>query len=142
MRERLEAGWSPEQIAGEFKRAHGHCIISHESIYRFIYHRSAQKDYWHRLLPRHKPRRGRFGVRSGPREHIQDRVSIQARTHRGRLPHELGPLGGRLDALSPLRTSILITHERRSRLLLARRQPNKAAAPVARQLLLADPGYT
>src|SRR5262245_1566505 len=42
VRERLIAGWSPEQIAGELRRQHGRCIISHEAIYRFIYHRSAQ----------------------------------------------------------------------------------------------------
>jgi IS30 family transposase len=29
-------------------------VISHQSIYRFVYHRSAQSDYWHRLLLRAK----------------------------------------------------------------------------------------
>src|SRR3984893_11820873 len=45
---------------GRFKlaRQHGRVIISHESIYRFIYHRAAQKDCWHRLLPRRKRRPG------------------------------------------------------------------------------------
>src|ERR1700681_3547848 len=55
----LAMGHSPEQIAGRLARQHGRVIISHESIYRFIYHRTAQKDYWYRLLPRHKLRRGR-----------------------------------------------------------------------------------
>ena len=55
----LAMGHSPEQIAGRLALEHGRVIISHESIYRFIYHRTAQKDYWHRLLPRHKLRRGR-----------------------------------------------------------------------------------
>jgi hypothetical protein len=50
----LAMGHSPEQIAGRLALEHGRVIISHESIYRFIYHRAAQKDYWHRLLPRHK----------------------------------------------------------------------------------------
>jgi IS30 family transposase len=56
VREHLKLGWSPEQISGRLYREHGRCVISHESIYRFIYHRSAQKDDWHRLLPRHKSR--------------------------------------------------------------------------------------
>jgi IS30 family transposase len=64
VRTRLAMGWSPEQIAGRLTRDHGRTLISHESIYRFIYHRSAQKDYWHRLLPRAKHRRGRH-ARSG-----------------------------------------------------------------------------
>ena len=63
--DRLAMGWSPEQIAGRLAREHGRTRISHESIYRFIYHRSAQKDYWHRLLPRRKSRRGRQGRRGG-----------------------------------------------------------------------------
>jgi hypothetical protein len=42
----LRWGWSPEQIADRLARQHGRTIISHESIYRFVYHRTAQKDYW------------------------------------------------------------------------------------------------
>jgi transposase, IS30 family len=45
---------SPEQIADRLALEHGRVVVSHESIYRFIYHRTAQKDYWYRLLPRHK----------------------------------------------------------------------------------------
>src|SRR5665213_1721175 len=60
VRQRLAMGLSPEQIAGRLARDHGRTLISHEAIYRFIYHRSAQKDYWHRLLPRRQPRRGRL----------------------------------------------------------------------------------
>src|SRR5690606_41955942 len=59
VRDGLAMGRSPEQIAGRLALEHGRTIISHESIYRFVYHRSAQKDYWHRLLPRAKNRRGR-----------------------------------------------------------------------------------
>lgn len=81
VREQLLQGWSPEQICGRLRLQHGRCVISHESIYRFIYHRSAQKDYWHRLLPRHKSRRGRLGRRGGsPVEHIKHRVPIHARS--------------------------------------------------------------
>src|SRR5713101_9089401 len=60
----LAMGHSPEQIAGRLALEHGRVIVGHESIYRFIYHRTAQKDYWHRLLPRHKLRRGRRPGRS------------------------------------------------------------------------------
>ena len=63
VRQYLLQGWSPEQIAGRLRRRRGHTVISHESIYCFIYHRSTQKDYRHRLLPRHKSCRGRLGPR-------------------------------------------------------------------------------
>ena len=57
VRDRLAMGWSPEMIAGRLALEEGGTIISHESIYRYAYHRSAQKDYWHRLLPRRRVRR-------------------------------------------------------------------------------------
>jgi len=136
VRARLEAGWSPEQIAGTLKREHGHGVISHESIYRFIYHRSAQKDYWHRLLPRRKSRRGRLGLRGGsPVQLIAQRVPIHQRPAEVQGRTTPGHWEGDLMLFSRYGQAILITHERHSRLLLATRQPNKAADPVARQLL-------
>lgn len=133
--ERLKAGWSPEQIAGELCLKHGRCIISHEAIYRFIYHRSAQKDYWHKLLPLRKSRRGRLGERGGsPVEHIQERISIHERPLEARSRATAGHWEGDLMLFARYGQAILVTHERKSRLLLGRRQPNKAAAPVARHL--------
>src|SRR3979411_2829510 len=83
-RKSLAMGHSPEQIAGRLALEHGRVIISHESIYRFIYHRAAQKDHWHRLLPRHKRRRGRrrHPGRS-PASFIKQRRSITERPAEG-----------------------------------------------------------
>src|ERR1700741_5423619 len=72
----LAMGHSPEQIAGRLALEHGHVIISHESIYRFIYHRTAQKDYWYRLLPRHKKMRGRRRRGGSSASLIKQRRSI------------------------------------------------------------------
>lgn len=133
---RLLQGWSPEQIAGALRRETGRCVVSHEAIYRFIYHRSAQKDYWHRWLPRHKSRRGPQGLRGGsPVEHIQHRVPIQERPAEINARAVPGHWEGDLMLFARYGQALLITHERCSRLLLANRQPNKAAAPVARHLL-------
>src|SRR6187397_694875 len=60
VKDRLAMRHSPEQIAGRLTLEHGHTVISHESIHRFAYHRSAQKDYCYR-----KYRRGRLGNRGG-----------------------------------------------------------------------------
>src|SRR3954463_4223273 len=80
VRKSLAMGHSPEQIAGRLALEHGRVIISHESIYRFIYHRSAQKDYWHRWLPRRNLRRGRRRHRGGsPASFIKHRRSIAER---------------------------------------------------------------
>lgn len=134
--ERLEQGRTPEQIAGQLRLEHGHCVISHESIYRFIYHRCEQKDYWHRLLPKRKSRRGRLGARGGsPVKHIQARVPIHERPPEANERTVPGHWEADLMLFSRYGQAILVTHERCSRLLLATRQPNKAADPVARQLL-------
>lgn len=136
VRARLAHGWSPEQITGYLKRQTGWCVISHEAIYRFIYHRSAQKDYWHRFLPRHQSRRGRLGLRGGsPVDHIRHRVPIRERPAEVEARTTPGHWEGDLMLFARYGQAVLITHERRSRLLLANRQPNKAAAPVVRQLL-------
>ena len=136
VREALRQGWSPEQIAGRLRRTRGQPVISHESIYRFIYHRSAQKDYWHRLLPRHKSRRGKFGQRGGSSLlYLQQRVPIHqrpAQAHDRSLP---GHWEADLMLFRKYGQAVLVVHERSSRHLRLTRQPNKAAQPVADSLL-------
>src|ERR1700738_256778 len=76
----LGVGHSQEQIAGRLALEHGRVMISHESLYRSIYHRTAQKDSWHRLLPRHKLRRGRRRRPGGsPASFIKQRRPITER---------------------------------------------------------------
>jgi IS30 family transposase len=134
VRDRLAMGWSPEQIAGRLAREEAPIRISHESIYRFIYHRSAQKDYWHRLLPRRKSRRGRLR-RGGisPLLHIKHRTPIHERPPQVAGREQPGHWEADLMCFAGYQT-VLVVHERTSRLLLARRQTSKAAAPLARRL--------
>ena len=42
--EKLQAGWSPEMIAGRLKREHGVTVISHECIYAYIYDERARDE--------------------------------------------------------------------------------------------------
>src|ERR1044072_133081 len=136
VRERLEAGWSPETIAGDLRVTEGTCVVSYEAIYRYIYHRSEQKDYWHRLLPRRKSRRGQLGMRGGSAVNtMRERVSIAERAPEIATREVAGHWEGDLMLSRRPRQVLLITHERSSRLLLAHRQPSKAAAPVADELI-------
>lgn len=131
VRDRLAMGWSPEQIAGRLALDHGATVISHESIYRYIYHRSAQKDYWHRLLPRAKSRRGRLGRRGGsPVAHIKHRVPLSRRPAIVNRRHQPGHWEADLMLFSRYGQAVLVTHERTSRYTRIVRQPNKAAQPV------------
>ena len=63
----LKQGWSPEQVAGRLAREAGRSVISHETIYRFIYGQLARKkDYsWRHYLPRAKSKRGWRGRKGG-----------------------------------------------------------------------------
>jgi IS30 family transposase len=73
--ERLEAGWSPQQIAGRLKHDHadGGPTVCHETIYRHVYGPEGRRDGLYRHLPKARRRRGsRYGRRprsaSIPRE--------------------------------------------------------------------------
>ena len=80
VRDKLAMGWSPEQIAGWLAQNQPTTTISHESIYRFIYHRSNQRDPWHHLLARRKSFRRRKARYTGCAVlRIKDRVSIHQR---------------------------------------------------------------
>ena len=131
VRDRLAMGWSPEQIAGRLALENGATVISHESIYRFVYFRSAQKDYWHRLLPRAKHRRGRLGQRGGsPVDRIKARVPIGERPPEANDRRQAGHWEADLMLFRRYGQAVLVAHERTSRFTLITRQPNKAAKPV------------
>lgn len=136
VRDDLAMGRSPEQIAGRLALLHGRTIISHESIYRFVYHRSDQKDYWHRLLPRAKSRRGRLGKRGGsPASLIKARVPLSQRPAQADDRRTPGHWESDLMAFSRYGQYVLCTHERTSRLLTLERLPDKTAAAVCARLL-------
>lgn len=134
--DRLAMGWSPAQIAGRLALQHGATVISHESIYRFVYHRSSQKDYWHRLLPRAKHRRGHLGKRGGsPVDRIRQRVPISQRSPSAADRRQPGHWEADLMLFRTYGQAVLVTHERSSRFTTITRQPSKAALPVLESLI-------
>src|SRR6204780_2065039 len=131
----LAMGYSPEQIAGRLTLEHGRVIISHESIYRFIYHRTAQKDYWHRLLPRHKLRRGHRRRPGGsPASFIKQRRSITER------PAEVEGRGvpGHWEAdfmlFARYGQGLLVLHERQTRFSIVQHPLDRKAVLTARTI--------
>jgi len=136
--ERLAQGWSPEQVAGRLKLDAGHPVISYESIYRFIYAEIARtKDYsWRLYLPRSKSKRGFRGRRGGsPAGFIEGRIPIAERPLAIADRKTPGHWEADLMLFAKYGQAILTIHERHSRLILATRPPNKAAEPIAEQLL-------
>lgn len=133
VRDYLAMGWSPEQIAGWLTHQHGSTLISHEAIYRFIYHRSAQKDYWHRLLPRQKHHRGHYR-RHSPIEHIKERVSVHNRPSYIHKRRQLGHWETDLIMFSNHKDNLLVAQERSTRFILIAKQNGKAAQPTIDRL--------
>ena len=131
----LEKGWSPEQIAGRLACENGGTVISYESIYRYTYHQSAQKDYWHRLLPRKKHRRGRLAPRGGSSvQHIKDRVSLDKRPAYIEKRRQPGHWETDYLLFSRGKQSVLVAQERTSRFILLAKPPSRKAEPTAGQL--------
>jgi IS30 family transposase len=131
----LAMGHSPEQVAGRLALEHGRVIISHESIYRFIYHRTAQKDYWHRLLPRHKLRRGRRGRPGGsPASFIKQRRSITERP--AEVEGRAAPGHWEADFMLFARygQGLLVLHERQTRFSIVQQPVDRKAVLTARTI--------
>ena len=131
---RLEAGWSPEQVAGRLTRESGKNIISYETIYRFIYAQIARnKDYtWRDLLPRAKSKRGWRGRKGGsPASFMAHRRPLSERPAVADDRKSPGHWEADLMLFSKYGQAVLTLHERHSRLLIATRPPTKEAIPIA-----------
>ena len=130
----LGAGWSPAQVAGRLALDEGRQIISHESIYRFIYAQMARKkDYsWRHYLPRAKAKRGFLGRRDGsPATHITHRVPLSQRPHAAADRATFGHWEGDLMHFGNHGPALLALAERHSRLVLLARLPGKGADVTA-----------
>lgn len=135
VRQSLAMGHSPEQIAGRLAREAGRTVISHESIYRFVYHRSAQKDYWHRLLPRAKSRRGRHRLQGGsPASFIKHRRSIHERPPAAQDRRQPGHWEADYMLFSRYGDNILVLHERTTRFTMLDQPPHRRASMTARRI--------
>ena len=134
---RLAQGWSPEQVAGRLSREAGRRVISHESIYRFIYAqiRRTNAGSWRHYLPRAKSKRGYRGRRGGsPASFIKLRCPVMERSVGAADRQTPGHWESDLMMFRIGKQVVLTLHERHSRLIIAVRPPSKAAWPVARAM--------
>ncbi|MBI2453105.1 IS30 family transposase [Candidatus Peregrinibacteria bacterium] len=84
--------WSPEQIAGTLKMRNGKSVISHETIYQFIYSEEGKKKkLWLEMRHKKKPYRQKWGSRKR-RTIIPNRVSIKERPKGANEKKEVGHL--------------------------------------------------
>ena len=132
----LAMGWSPEQIAGRLELENARPVVSHESIYRYIYWRvNSHKENLHRMLPRAKYQRGWRGRKGGSSARtIDGRISIKQRPPAVAARAGGGHWEADLMAFSRYGQQLLVTIERTTRFLRAGILPTKQAKPLAASL--------
>jgi IS30 family transposase len=135
--DRLAAGWSPEQVAGRLALEAGRKIISHETIYRFVYAqmKRSQDFSWRLYLPRAKTRRGWRGKRGGsPASYFKERRPISERPETANDREIPGHWEADSMLFASYGQSLLVAHERSSRVTLLARTPNRKAVVTAQAL--------
>ena len=130
----LAMGHSPEQIAGRLALEHGRVIISHELIYRFIYHRAAQKDYWHRLLPRRKRRRGRPSRTAAPPASSNNGARSPNAPPRSKAARTPGHWEADFMLFARCGQGLLVLHERQTRFSMVQHPVDRKAVLTARTI--------
>ena len=75
----VKVGLAPETIAGRLKRDRGEPVITHETIYRFIYNPKYKHLKLWQYLPRSHRKRRQWHGRKSRKELIPNRVSIHQR---------------------------------------------------------------
>jgi transposase, IS30 family len=134
----LAMGWSPQQVSQRLAQKQGCSVISHESIYRFIYAQIKRtKDYsWRQYLPRRKSKRGFRGRKGGSSAlHIKNRVPICKRPAYIAKRASSGHWEADLMLFAKYGQALLVVHERSSRLLMLFKLKNKEAKLVVTQLI-------
>ena len=134
---RLRQGWSPQQVAGRFALEAGRTVVSHETIYRFIYAQIRRtKDYnWRHYLPKAKSKRGWRGRKGGsPASFIAHRRPLSERSPEAAGRQTPGHWEADLMLFGKQGQALLVMQERHSRLLAAVRLPSKEAEPAARAM--------
>ena len=133
--DRLANGWSPEQIAGRLSREAGRKIISHETIYRFVYAQLKRTNdrRWRHYLPRAKYKRG-WRNKGGGAPIFPNRRSIHDRPAAARDRADAGHWEADTMLFATPGQAVLVAHERRSRLTIVLRATSLKAEPTARTL--------
>jgi IS30 family transposase len=131
--EKLQVGWSPEQISGRLK-LEGRFKVSHETIYRWIYNMAPEMKRCLRFKWRRRRRCGkrrRRGLEKYPRKLID--IRPEAATFRAELGH------WERDLLEGLRgkSALLVLNDRKSRLTKIKRVQSHHSLHVNKQTVKA-----
>lgn len=128
--DKLLAGYSPWQIEGRLKRENaGKCLISHETIYRYIYSDIGRRNRFYKKLRRKHVFRKKLQARNSryPKE-----LSIHQRPEEINLRKTFGHWEGDLMMFSRgIQGNLITLRERKTRFMVAIKNDNKTAQGTA-----------
>lgn len=133
--EKLTLGWSPELIAGRLRLQNSAGLISHESIYRYIYGEVGMALKLYRHL--RKERRFRYPRIKRARRYVakHTKTLILERAAAINARESFGHWEGDLLLFHKTKTNLLTLRERKSRFILAIRNQCRKAKSTANTLL-------
>ena len=132
--DRLAMGWSPEQIAGRLRQQRSKHIISHETIYRYVYRKQVRKLRLYRYLPHAKAKRGlRYFKRR--RTPLPERMNIANRPQAIEDRQQFGHWEGDLLQFRTQRGAVLNVTERATRFSLLSSLSDKRAASTGHEIV-------
>jgi len=129
--------WTPEQIAGYLKyRQTALPVISHETVYAWIYGREQKSEKLWKYLPRHKAKRGLRKSKGSRHSRIPDRVSIHERPQAIADRQEFGHWEGDLMSFRKNSQHILVLRERQTMFIQSAPLTRKTANLTADNLII------
>lgn len=135
VQEKMPLGWSPETIAGRWRRDHGDISITAKGIYKYLYSQYGQ-SFCHFLRYKRYRRKKRLSVKS-PRQLIPNRVWIDERPAIVDERTRFGDFeGDTMGVPRSTRETIAAVIERKSRYILAKKVIRMKFAMHAFQTLL------
>lgn len=132
---KLKEGWSPDSIAGRLKANLNQCIISTETIYRFIYSEEGIKLKLYRYLM--KKRRFRYPRIKRRRKTIANvlKKPIKERDEEINQRQSYGHWEGDLLLFKHTKTNLFTLRERKSRFIIAIKNQSRQALSTTNALL-------
>lgn len=132
---KLQAGWSPEIISGYLQREKGISVISHETIYAYIYSKEGHKNELYLTLRKRRKKRLAKLSRKSKTTRIPNRVSIHERPAEIEQKNSCGHWEGDLMLFSNQGTNLITLRERKSRFFIAIKNPSKHADITAKNII-------
>ena len=130
----LKEHWSPEQIAGILRKKAGKTVISHETIYQYIYSEDGiELKLWQCLRHKKRSYRCERGSRKSRKKHLEipDRNHISLRSEAATYRTENGHIEVDLMIFSQTKTVLAVFVDRCSRKTWAYINSDKKAATMA-----------